>query len=114
VFTLTNPLVRYAILALALSLAAVGVYRYIRHQGVIAEREKQFKAQVEAYQNDVAKANEVAQKLEAQLEQLRLEKEKLTKDLRDETNRDPVYRSCRVPADGLRLLRRAVQSPATR
>jgi hypothetical protein len=98
----------------AFAAALIGGLWYVRHLGVIAEREKQQAAIIEGFQKDVAKANAVAVELEAKLAEARAAQEKLTKELNDETNRNPVYRSCRVPADGVRLLRRAIQGTTAR
>lgn len=93
-------------------LGAVGVvalttitYMYVREQGAAAQREKQYKAQIEAFVKDVAKADEVTRNLEAQLTAMRTDNANLKKELEDETNRNPVYTNpaCNVPADGLRL-----------
>lgn len=98
---------------LALAVVAGG-YWLIRHQGVLAaEREQQareiaaYRAQMAAYQATVEHANQVARDLEARLAQASAEQQKLNGRLKDELAKNAVYRECRVPADGVRLLRDA-------
>lgn len=92
---------------LTLSLVAIAVlcFMVVREQGASAEREKQFKADVEAYKKHIDKATRIAADLEAQLTAMRLNHDNLRKELEDETLRNPVYVSadCNVPADGLRI-----------
>ncbi len=96
--------------AIGALLALLAAFAYVRHTGVVAAREKQFKADVEAYQKQAAKADSIARALEVELAKQRDAMDKLKEELQNETAK-PIYRDCRVPADGVRLLRKATSGP---
>lgn len=89
-------------------------FLYIKHLGVVAEREKTFKASVEAYKSEVEKSARIAAELEAELVKQRDMVNKLREELQDEVKVNPTYRNCIVPANGMRLLKQAVIGPTTR
>lgn len=99
--------------AIALVIAAVAAFAWIRHNGAVSEREKQLRFSVAEYQRKTNEAQAIAKALEAQLELLRQDYEATKKELADEINK-PVYRDCRVPANGLRILRKAVEGKPAR
>lgn len=103
-----RPFLPY-LLGVGLALAgAGGLYWYIRHQGVLAEREAVFRAQVAEYQAAVAKAQAISVDLETKLHHSRAEVTKLNGRLRHELGKDPVYRECVLPDDGVQLLDSAI------
>jgi septal ring factor EnvC (AmiA/AmiB activator) len=106
----------HLILAVGLAALATLGFLYVREQGAASEREKQFKARVEAFELEVKKSNEVARNLEAQLTAMRAGNEQLKKELDDESNRNPVYTTsaCNTPVDGLRLYNAARQGASAR
>lgn len=104
-----SPTAQIRFVIAGLSIAALfGFLWYVRHQGVVAERERQRAAEMQAYVEAAAKANAVARKLETELAALDVANKQLAKDLERETNRDPIYRTCVVPKQGVGLLQQAI------
>lgn len=105
------------IAVLTLCLTAVVVY-LIYNRGKIAAELEQRNKEVTAFQEQVTKADNLAKSLEAQLELMRVEKEKLNESLKDEIGKNAVYTTCRVPASGVRIINQAragiIQSTAAR
>ena len=112
-FALVRPFLPYLISGVLALTAVSGVYLYVRQQGVNAEREKQYKLQIENYKKSVEKANAVATVLESNLAAVEATNRQLNKRLNNELSKDPVYRECVVPADGLRLLNEAIANTAS-
>ena len=113
-FALIRPFLPYVLAALAALVGVGGVYWYIHHQGVLAEQQRQREAEIRAYLAAVQHSSTVATELEAKLADLRKTNAKLQEELQHETNRDPVYRECRLPIDGVRILQRAFAGTTAR
>jgi len=111
---LLGPVGRWLPFALAASAVVWGLFAWSKHQGAEHEREKQRAAQLESFRRDALRANSLALDLEQQLAKMRAANDQLTEELKDETNRDPVYRECVVPADGLRLYNASRQGAPSR
>lgn len=94
-----------AILVVGLAALGVLVFVWVREQGAIVEREKQYKVQLEAFQKDAEASKIISRGLEVQLANMREANAQLTKELENETA--PVYTSCITPDSGLRILNAA-------
>lgn len=112
--TISRTATLYILAILVAIVNVIGVYIYIRHQGVLAERQRQQELMLDEANKTIAKYNAEAKALEAQLAEMRDANDKLAKELEDETHKNPVYTTCRVPADGVRLLQQAVGRAGTR
>lgn len=111
---LVRPFIWQIIAGIMAVAALAGVYAYIRHQGVVAEQQKQaareiaaYREQVESYKAGVEQANKMAKTLEAQLAEAAIKQQQLNERLRHELANNGIYRQCRVPSDGVRILRDA-------
>lgn len=112
--TIIRPYASYA-LAIAMALgAAGGVYWYIRHQGVLAAEQAQREREVANYKAAAEHANQVALQLETKLAQAQAQAQEINERLNDELQKHPVYRECKLPADGVQLLNRALAGPGAR
>lgn len=107
-FIFLRPFLPYIIAAVVALAGFGGLYAWVRYQGVVAEREAQYKKDVERYKAAVAKAATISEGLEQKLAQTRAEVLKLNERLNDEVTNNPVYVECRVPADGVRVLNQAL------
>lgn len=111
-------LVRPYLLHIALGVAALGIvvggYYFIRHQGVVAAEREQREREMAAYKAAAERAQAIAKELEDNLARAKAEANQLNERLTDELQKSPVYRDCRVPADGVQLLQRALAGPAAR
>lgn len=98
----------YALIGAVSLLGMGGVYWYIRQQGVAAEREAQFMAQIEAYKAEVAKSVAVSKGLEKKLADSRKALAKLNERASDEVRNVPVYDDCIVPPSGVWIINDAI------
>lgn len=88
------------------------LYYQVKGKGK-AECQAEFAAQVQAAKDAATTAaNKRALELEAQLAQYRAQNQELNESLNHELAKEPVYRECRVPADGVRILNRALAGGA--
>jgi len=88
-------------------LVAGGVVLYLEHRGAEKERQRQLEAQIVELNNKLAKKDKISAETERELtEALELER-KRNERLNDETRQNPVYRSCVLPDNGLRLYNEA-------
>ena len=99
--------------AIAVILTVLAAFFYVFHLGVTRQKEKQFRLEMKAYQEQAEKAARVAENLESELKKQRQKMEKLQEELNDETTK-PVYSQCRVPSDGVRLLQKAIAGSSAR
>lgn len=84
------------------------LYYQVKGEGK-AECQAEYAAQVQAAKDAATTAaNKRALKLEAQLAQSRAHNQELNESLNDELAKHTVYRECRVPADGVRIINRAL------
>lgn len=95
----------------ALGALALGVvcFLWASEHGAVAEREKHYMAQIETYQKDVVAADKVARDLESKLAALSVARAQLEEALQNELARDPVYRDCVIPKNGIKLLNQAIR-----
>ena len=125
--SLPQQLILYVILAVIILITVIGGFFYIRHLGVAAEEQRQKIAGLEEKMKEanatIAAAgvqlnryDELSRGLEGQLAEARQKQQELNGKLKNEIAKQPVYRDCRVPADGVRLLRdaQAAARPGTR
>ena len=99
--------------AIAVLVAVLAAFFYMFHLGVTRQKEKQFRLEAQAYQQQVEKAARVAENLEEELQKQRQKMQKLQEELNNETTK-PVYSQCRVPSDGVRLLQKAIAGSSSR
>lgn len=107
-----------ALIIAVLACFSVGtVFTVIYKRGVHAAEQAEHDRQVAAFALQVQKSDQIAKYLEAELDSMKMENQKLNESLKNEINTHVVYRSCVLPVSGLQLLnqsRLGTQSPATR
>lgn len=84
---------------------------YLMHVWQEYQAGKALKNQVEERLKKESQYQEKAMALETELERQRAANRSITQRLNHELQSNPVYRSCVVPADGVRLLREAITGP---
>jgi len=114
IITLLRPyLLQIGAVALAVALV-IGGYWYIRHQGAVAERKEQelaaLKDSLAIVLAQSAKNDAIAKDLEKRLADSAVKQHELNGRLKNEIAKNTVYRQCRVPDDGVHLLRDARES----
>jgi len=107
-FALIRPFLPYFLIGIMALVGTSGVYIYVKRQGVMAEREANYRLQIETYRDAVDKANAISITLEGKLEQSRKQINKMNERLRYELTKEPVYSECRVPDSGVQLLNSAI------
>ena len=112
--TLVRALLPYLLIGALALVGTGGVYIYVKHQGALAEREANYKAQIAAYKVSVDKANAISLALESKLEQSRMQINKMNERLKHELTKEPVYIECIVPASGVQLLNSAIKGVPAR
>jgi hypothetical protein len=94
------------IIALAASSIGMGI-RLIYDRGIAANEKEQQDKVIAEFISKVQKSDMVNKNLEAELDAIRAEKEKLTEGWNDETTKPSetsLYNACYLPAGGLQLL----------
>lgn len=86
----------------------------IRKDAVQEERANQLTLKLKEFQQSALATQQVAEALENTLANQKNINAELNERLEDEINKKPIYRSCVLPADGLRLYNAAIRGPAAR
>lgn len=113
IFTLGLSGWRLVAFLVAVTAGLGGVYYYVRHQGVEAERNAQRERELAFYKEAVEKSATVAKELEENLANARENVRKLNRRLKDEIDANPIYVECVVPHDGVLVVNDALSGTAT-
>lgn len=111
---LANPIVQYALAALAGLTALWGYGAYKHHAGYAEAQQEQRVADLEAFKVEANKLTGLSTTIEAQLITLRGQTPKIVERYTNVIQQKPLPVDCRIDADRLRAINDAVTSANTR
>lgn len=85
----------------------------VYHNGAMSERNAQYVKSLEDYKASVVDAQKANDKLTKVLATARQENQLINEELQHEISKNQLYHTCVLPANGLRIIKRARASSAT-